>query len=112
TVAGQHEARDVETPLRQVIIAAAERGQPMARRHNWLPEAPIPQPGGDGTPGDGTPVLNEHGLAEIDSVLHTLRGVELSRMPQVEGTMLSAGCAASLYFRWIESSYGPVKRHI
>ena len=26
--------------------------------------------------------------------------------------MLSAGCAGSLYFRWIESSYGPVKRHI
>jgi len=57
-------------------------------------------------------VLNEHGLAGIDAVLHTLRGVELSRMPQVEGTMLSSGCAGSLCFRWIESSYGPVKRHI
>jgi SAM-dependent methyltransferase len=103
---------DVRARLRPVIITAAERGQALARRHNWLPEAPVPQPLGGGIPGAGKPVLNEHGLAGIDAVLHTLRGVELSRMPQVEGTMLSAGCAGSLYFRWIESSYGPVKRHI
>ena len=81
---------NVRARLRPVIIAAAERGQALARRHNWLPEAPIPQPLGDGTPADATPVdgtavLNEYGLAGIDAVLHTLRGVELSRMPVPAG---------------------------
>jgi SAM-dependent methyltransferase len=99
----------VRARLRPIIIAGAQRGQAFARRHNWLPPTTPPE---DATPGDETPVLKEYGLAGIDAVLHTLRGVELSRMPQVEGTMLSAGCAGSLYFRWIESCYGSVKRHI
>ena len=103
---------NVRARLRPIIIAATQRGQAFAIRHNWLPETPTPRPPEDAAPVDETPVLNEHGLAGIDAVLHTLRGVELSRMPRVEGTMLSAGCAGSLYFRWIESCYGSVKRHI
>ena len=33
-------------------------------------------------------------------------------MPKITGTMLSAGCAGTLYFDWITEFYGPVRKHI
>ncbi len=33
-------------------------------------------------------------------------------MPKITGTMLSAGCAGTLYFDWITEFYGPVTKHI
>ncbi len=45
-------------------------------------------------------------------LLHELRGLELTRMPSISGTMLSAGCSDRYYFDWITSTYGPVRKHI
>lgn len=62
-----------------------------------------PEPAHDPTPID---------FESFDELLHHLRGVEMSRMPRVEGTLLSAGCAGSYYFEWVAECYGPVAKHI
>ena len=49
---------------------------------------------------------------DFNQLLHLLRGYELRAMPSGAQTLLSAGCAGSWYFRWIEENYGPVTRHI
>lgn len=52
------------------------------------------------------------GFGGVMDLLHELRGLELTRMPPISGTMLSAGCSDRYYFDWITSTYGPVRKHI
>jgi hypothetical protein len=51
-------------------------------------------------------------MGGFNGILHELRSCELTRMPRVEGTVLSAGASGALYFDWITQCYGPIKRHI
>jgi SAM-dependent methyltransferase len=48
----------------------------------------------------------------FNGMLHELRSCELTRMPKVTGTVLSAGASGKVYFDWITEFYGPIKRHI
>jgi SAM-dependent methyltransferase len=98
---------DVRAWLRPVIVAGTERVAAVARRHNWLTD-----PVQDRPASTDSVAPNEYGLIGFDAMLHALRGIELSRMPRVDGAVLSAGCAGSLYFRWFERCYGPVARHV
>jgi len=57
-----------------------------------------------------TPLVDD--LPDFSHLLHTLRGIELSRMPPGARTMLSAGCANAGYFAWVSANYPGVQRHI
>ncbi|HXE17224.1 MAG TPA: methyltransferase domain-containing protein [Stellaceae bacterium] len=48
---------------------------------------------------------------DANEMLHALRGGMLAEMPRPVETMVSAGCAGSWYFEWIERHYGRVPRH-
>jgi Methyltransferase domain len=51
-------------------------------------------------------------VPEVNELLHQLRSAHLRRMPKVQGTMLSAGCAGLWYFDWIRKCTGHRSRHI
>jgi hypothetical protein len=51
-------------------------------------------------------------LSDFNQLLHTLRTYELAAMPRGADIFLSAGCAGSWYFEWIDQTYGRVQRHI
>lgn len=51
-------------------------------------------------------------LADINHLLHTLRGYCLGEMPRGIDVMLSAGCAGTWYFDWIEKAYARPRHHI
>jgi SAM-dependent methyltransferase len=78
-------------------MAATERAERVALKHNWSVAA-MTSP--------------QTGFVDFNALLHELRSVELARMPPVSGTMLSAGCSGTLYFDWIARCYGTVDRHI
>lgn len=50
-------------------------------------------------------------LTDFNTMLHTLRTVELARMVTPERVLLSVGCSDRSYFDWIESGHGPVPEH-
>lgn len=51
--------------------------------------------------------------AEFNSFLHELRTHRLRSLPPGARTVLSGGCAGSLYFEWFAANYPtPVERHI
>jgi len=51
--------------------------------------------------------------AQFNEFLHELRTRELRRLPPGARTVLSGGCAGSLYFDWFGANYPtPVERHI
>ena len=50
--------------------------------------------------------------ADINNLLHDCRSAYLRAMPPGADTMLSAGCAGTWYFDWINRTYGPTRRHI
>jgi SAM-dependent methyltransferase len=55
----------------------------------------------------------EQRAAEFNAFLHELRTQQLRRLPPGARTVLSGGCAGSLYFEWFGSNYPtPVERHI
>ena len=54
----------------------------------------------------GTPVL------DVNMMLHQSRGALLRGMPPGAQRLLSAGCAGSWYFDWIEQTYGRVPEHL
>jgi hypothetical protein len=87
---------------RKVAVATVRTALPIAERKNWLP------PGVSPVSGASLPVI----FTDFNHMLHELRTIELSRMPPVTGTMLSAGCADAYYFEWLESSYQRVDHHI
>jgi hypothetical protein len=49
---------------------------------------------------------------DISQLLHDARSACLRKMPKVQGTMLSAGCAGTWYFNWILERTGHTGRHI
>lgn len=51
-------------------------------------------------------------LTDFNHLLHELRTVELRHLPMRGGTLLSAGCAGTWYFDWLEAAAGPFERHI
>jgi SAM-dependent methyltransferase len=51
-------------------------------------------------------------LTDFNHLLHELRTVELRHLPVRGGTLLSAGCAGTWYFDWLEAAAGPFERHI
>jgi SAM-dependent methyltransferase len=51
-------------------------------------------------------------LSDFNQLLHTLRTYELAAIPRGAEVFLSAGCAGTWYFDWIEQTYGRVQRHI
>ncbi len=53
-----------------------------------------------------TPVL------DVNVMLHQSRGALLRGMPPGAQRLLSAGCAGSWYFDWIEQTYGRVPEHL
>jgi SAM-dependent methyltransferase len=91
----------LHTAARKLAMATVRTALPIAKRKNWLPAAGL----------DAEPSLSPI-FSDFNHLLHELRTIELGRMPRVTGTMLSAGCADSYYFDWLESSYQPVERHI
>ncbi|MEO7060836.1 MAG: methyltransferase domain-containing protein [Lapillicoccus sp.] len=125
-------SEDVRTQARaaarRLLVAGAARGQDVAVRHHWLPPSDV------GTPPAAAvavksetvapetvapepvapPVPTDTGLPRWDfnTILHSLRGAELRRMPRPRHTMLSAGCSDRGYFDWLAQCIGPVERHI
>ena len=59
-----------------------------------------------------TPTAPDPVLTEFVHLLHELRTIELRRLPVRGGTLLSAGCAGTWYFDWLEAAAGPFERHI
>lgn len=51
-------------------------------------------------------------LTDFNHLLHELRTVELRHLPVHGGTLLSAGCAGTWYFDWLEAAAGPFARHV
>ncbi len=51
-------------------------------------------------------------LHDVNLLLHESRGALLRRMPPGAQRMLSAGCAGTWYFEWIEKTYGRVPEHL
>jgi SAM-dependent methyltransferase len=49
---------------------------------------------------------------DINHLLHHSRGALLRTMPAGAQRLLSAGCAGSWYFDWIEETYGHVAEHL
>lgn len=49
---------------------------------------------------------------DINELLHHSRGAMLRAMPPGARRLLSAGCAGTWYFRWIEDTYGRVPEHL
>lgn len=50
-------------------------------------------------------------LTDFNLMLHTLRSVELARMPHADDVLLSVGCSDRSYFDWIERCHGEVPHH-
>ena len=77
-----------------------------ATRGLALPATPAPAP--------DTPVAPAAAAAPIDVnlLLHQSRGAQLRTMPPGARRLLSAGCAGSWYFAWIEQTYGRVHEHL
>ena len=48
---------------------------------------------------------------DINHLLHHLRGCNLAKLPRGINRLLSAGCAGTWYFEWIEKMYGSVEHH-
>ena len=51
-------------------------------------------------------------LSDFNQLLHTLRTYELASLPRGAAVFLSAGCAGTWYFDWIDKVYGRVRHHI
>ena len=51
-------------------------------------------------------------LTDFNHLLHELRTIELRHLPVHGGTLLSAGCAGTWYFDWLDAAAGPFERHI
>ncbi len=51
-------------------------------------------------------------IEDVNHLLHDLRSGQLRELPPISGPMLSAGCAGSWYFEWIEKCTGFVGEHI
>ncbi len=51
-------------------------------------------------------------LTDFNHLLHELRTIELRHLPVDGGVLLSAGCAGTWYFDWLETAAGPFERHI
>lgn len=49
---------------------------------------------------------------DVNLLLHQSRGALLRTMPPGAQRLLSAGCAGSWYFAWIEHTYGRVREHL
>ncbi|MGI4976862.1 MAG: methyltransferase domain-containing protein [Janthinobacterium lividum] len=56
-----------------------------------------------------TPVVP---AVDVNILLHQSRGALLRTMPPGAQRLLSAGCAGSWYFAWIEQTYGRVREHL
>jgi SAM-dependent methyltransferase len=52
------------------------------------------------------------GTIDVNLLLHQSRGALLRTMPPGAQRLLSAGCAGSWYFDWIEQTYGRVPEHL
>ncbi len=48
---------------------------------------------------------------DINHLLHYLRSSKLANLPKGITRLVSAGCASTWYFNWIEEMYGPIKSH-
>lgn len=59
-----------------------------------------------------TKALAHNAGPDISVLLHALRSAQLRRMPKVDGTFLSAGCAGKWYFDWIKDRTGHCGRHV
>ena len=51
-------------------------------------------------------------LTDFNHLLHELRTIELRHLPVDGGVLLSAGCAGTWYFEWLDACAGPFRRHI
>lgn len=51
-------------------------------------------------------------LVDVNVLLHQSRGAMLREMPAGARRLLSAGCAGTWYFNWIEQTYGRVPEHV
>ncbi len=92
--------------LRHVVVtldAAASPGAVPEPVPDPLPE-PDPDPGP--VPAPGPPAH------DVNVLLHEARGALLRQMPPGARRMLSAGCAGTWYFEWIERTYGRVPEHL
>ncbi len=49
---------------------------------------------------------------DVNLLLHQSRAAMLRHMPAGARTLLSAGCAGTWYFGWVEQCYGRVSQHI
>ena len=48
----------------------------------------------------------------FNDLIHQERTRLLAILPKGADVFCSAGCSGSWYFRWVEDSYGPIKKHI
>lgn len=51
-------------------------------------------------------------IKDINHLLHDLRSAHLRRLPEISGSMISAGCAGTWYFDWIAKQTGFTGRHV
>jgi hypothetical protein len=51
-------------------------------------------------------------MSDINQLSHDERGLLIRDMPRAENVLLSAGCAGTWYFNWINEVYGHVPSHI
>jgi hypothetical protein len=56
--------------------------------------------------------INMSPIKDVNHFLHDLRSGHLRRFPKISGAMLSAGCAGTWYFQWIEEKTGHRGKHI
>jgi Methyltransferase domain len=50
-------------------------------------------------------------VADVNHLLHHLRGRALSELPRSAEHFVSVGCSGTWYFNWIEQMCGPIRRH-
>lgn len=73
--------------------------------------------GRDATQADLDPASPAAGAASVvmtdfNHIVHELRTIELRHLPATDKVLLSAGCAGTWYFDWLERCAGPFQEHI
>lgn len=51
-------------------------------------------------------------MTDFNHIVHELRTIELRHLPATDKVLLSAGCAGTWYFDWLDRCAGPFREHI
>jgi SAM-dependent methyltransferase len=102
----------MDSDRRDVLAGTAARAKPLVRKAvDRIVQPYVDQVVDRVARLDAAHTLPAH-FSALGETLHEARTLALADVPKGATVMLSAGASGAWYFDWVQSSYGPVARHI